>query len=235
MVFENYNIPYSYSFIIVEKKSVDIYGRNLTTSVNTSDATHMIFKYQEDKMQEENIYHEKQSRQLCALHVLNNLFQDPNAFTKSDLDAICSRLSPNTWINPHKSMFGLGNYDVNILMTGIQDWGYKTIWFDKRKSVETIHFENVYGFILNVPSNYKVFGVMPIPYHNKHWLAIKHFSDKGYYNLDSNLSKPKYIGEKKELLELLKDELSSSDKELLLVVPEETESLQLWVDLQPER
>ena len=187
-----------------------------------------------DAIQDVNIYHEKQSRQLCALHVLNNLFQDPHAFTKSDLDAICTRLSPNTWINPHKSMIGLGNYDVNILMTGLQDWGYKTIWFDKRKSVETIQFENVYGFILNVPSNYKVFGVMPIPYNNKHWLAIKHFKNKGYYNLDSNLPNPFHIGEKQELIELLRTELSSSEKELLLVVEEETKTTQLWVELQPE-
>ena len=195
--------------------------------------THRIQNVNKDAFNEVNIYHEKQSRQLCALHVLNNLFQDPNAFTKSDLDAICTRLSPNTWINPHKSILGLGNYDVNILMTGLQDWGYKTIWFDKRKSVGTINFENVYGLILNVPSNYKVFGVMPIPYNNKHWLAIKHFNNKGYYNLDSNLPKPLYIGEKQDLVELLKTELSSSEKELLIVVQEETEATQLWVDLQP--
>lgn len=193
-----------------------------------------IESFNKDAIEEVNIYHEKQSRQLCALHVLNNLFQDPHAFTKADLDAICTRLSPNTWVNPHKSMIGLGNYDVNILMTGLQDWGYKTIWFDKRKSVETIQFENVYGFILNVPSNYKVFGVMPIPYNNKHWLAIKHFNNKGYYNLDSNLSKPLHIGEKQELIELLRTELSSSEKELLLVVREETKTDQLWVELQPE-
>ena len=185
-------------------------------------------------MQEVDIYHEKQSRQLCALHVLNNLFQDQNAFKKSDLDAICNRLTPNTWINPHKSILGLGNYDVNILMTGLQDWGYKTIWFDKRKSVETIDYEKVYGFILNVPSNYKVFGVVPLPYSNKHWLTIKYFIGLGYYNLDSNLSKPIRIGEKEDLIRLLTAELSSSDKELLIVVPEEIEPTQLWVDLEPE-
>ena len=196
--------------------------------------THRIQNVNKDAFNEVSIYHEKQSRQLCALHVLNNLFQDPHAFTKSDLDAICTRLSPNTWINPHKSMLGLGNYDINILMTGLQDWGYKTIWFDKRKSVETIQFENVYGFILNVPSNYKVFGVMPLPYNNKHWIAIKYFKNKGYYNLDSNLSKPLHIGEKQELIELLRTELSSSEKELLLVVQEETKTTQLWVELQPE-
>ena len=36
-----------------------------------------------------DIYHEKQARELCALHALNNLFQDDQAFSKSDLDNIC--------------------------------------------------------------------------------------------------------------------------------------------------
>ena len=39
-----------------------------------------------------DIYHEKQSRQLCALHSLNNLFQQPGAFRKKDLDTICYKL-----------------------------------------------------------------------------------------------------------------------------------------------
>ena len=38
-----------------------------------------------------NIYHERQKRQLCAMHVLNNLFQEKNTFTKEDMDDICTR------------------------------------------------------------------------------------------------------------------------------------------------
>jgi hypothetical protein len=37
-----------------------------------------------------SIYHERQSLQLCALHVINNLLQD-RAMLKSDLDAIWCR------------------------------------------------------------------------------------------------------------------------------------------------
>lgn len=36
------------------------------------------------------IYHQKQSKQLCALHALNNLFQE-DVFTKSDLDTIANK------------------------------------------------------------------------------------------------------------------------------------------------
>ena len=40
---------------------------------------------------DDTIYHERQRRQLCALHVLNNLFQSKDAFTKAEMDEICIR------------------------------------------------------------------------------------------------------------------------------------------------
>lgn len=39
---------------------------------------------------EPTIYHERQSKQLCLLHSLNNLFQ-AKAFDKQDLDRICEK------------------------------------------------------------------------------------------------------------------------------------------------
>lgn len=38
------------------------------------------------------VYHERQVKELCALHALNNLFQDASAFSKGSLDDICHRL-----------------------------------------------------------------------------------------------------------------------------------------------
>lgn len=38
----------------------------------------------------QKVYHEKQKRQLCLLHTLNNLFQKKE-FTQMELDAICER------------------------------------------------------------------------------------------------------------------------------------------------
>ena len=38
------------------------------------------------------IYHEKQKWELCALHALNNVFQDSQAFSKPQLDDLCQRL-----------------------------------------------------------------------------------------------------------------------------------------------
>jgi josephin len=73
-------------------------------------------------MNQDAVYHERQSLQMCALHALNNLFQDGRSFSRAQLDEICSRLSPDHLINPHKSVLGLGNYDINVIMAGgIQD------------------------------------------------------------------------------------------------------------------
>lgn len=88
----------------------------------------------ESSHQPVKIYHERQSKQLCALHALNNLFQNSQAFKKQDLDAICKELSPDSRIfNPHRSVFGLGCYDVNVIISALAKKEFDVIWFDKRK------------------------------------------------------------------------------------------------------
>lgn len=78
------------------------------------------------------VYHERQSLMLCALHMLNNLLQDQNAFTQHELNDICYSLNPDAFINPHKNVVGLGNYDVNVIIAALQSKDYETVWFDKR-------------------------------------------------------------------------------------------------------
>lgn len=73
---------------------------------------------------------------MCALHVLNNLFQDGTAFKKQDLDEICQNLDPSSkWFNQHKSIDGWGNYDVNVLKAALELKNYEVVWFDKRRYV----------------------------------------------------------------------------------------------------
>ena len=49
------------------------------------------------------------------------------------LNSMYYRLSPDRLINPHRNLLGLGNYDVNVLMTALQQRNLSVIWFDKRK------------------------------------------------------------------------------------------------------
>ncbi|KAK9694223.1 Josephin [Popillia japonica] len=172
------------------------------------------------------IYHEKQVRELCALHALNNLFQ-MKEFTKEELDSICYNLSPDVWINPHKSILGLGNYDINVLMKALQSRGYEVIWFDKRKDPNCINLRNIFGFILNVPSEYKV-SFITLPLRRRHWIAIRQINGN-YYNLDSKLDSPCIIGKHMNVIEYLKEELDSKDKQLFLVIDEDRSENQDWL------
>ncbi|XP_053625504.1 josephin-2 [Plodia interpunctella] len=173
------------------------------------------------------IYHEKQVKELCALHALNNLFQTRGTFSKSELDSICSRLSPNVWINPHRSMLGLGNYDINVIMAALQKKGCEAVWFDKRKDPGCLDLSNICGFILNVPSDYKL-GFVMLPLRRRHWITIRQIQGN-FYNLDSKLEAPQLIGRSSDLIAYLKEQLESKEKELFVVVSKEVDEKQLWM------
>lgn len=45
------------------------------------------------------------------------------------------RLAPDASFlrNPHRSVFGTGNYDVNVIMAALDEKDCVAVWFDKRK------------------------------------------------------------------------------------------------------
>ncbi|GIY63330.1 hypothetical protein CEXT_310591 [Caerostris extrusa] len=171
-----------------------------------------------------NIYHEKQVKELCALHALNNLFQDKNAFNKQILDNICHSLSPDNLVNPHKSLLGLGNYDVNVLMAALQLKGYEAMWFDKRKDPSNIDFSKICGLILNIPSEMKF---LPLRLNRKHWIAVKEIEGT-FYNLDSKLESPVSIGKVPDLVTYLREQIRGKDREIFLVVDQDLDRNSLW-------
>ncbi|KAL0272082.1 UNVERIFIED_CONTAM: hypothetical protein PYX00_005191 [Menopon gallinae] len=173
-----------------------------------------------------DIYHEKQVKELCALHALNNLFQS-KVFNKSELDGICENLAPNSWLNPHKSVLGLGNYDINVILTALQLKGCEGIWFDKRKDPDKLNLPNIIGFILNIPSDYKI-GILTIPFHRRHWIAIRQIEGQ-YYNLDSKNEFPQNLGDEASFIDYLRKELGNNDRELFVVVTQDVEKSQSWL------
>lgn len=144
-------------------------------------------------------------------------------FTKEFLDNICAKLSPDEYINPHKSVLGLGNYDVNVLMAALETRSMQMEWFDKRKEVTASSLElyRAFGFILNIPSDY-TFGFVTLPIKSRHWIAIKRMQDDKYYNLDSKLDSPRCIGRPEDFVNYLKNEMKANDKELFLVFPKDS-------------
>ncbi|KAM6289080.1 josephin-2 [Aegotheles albertisi] len=176
------------------------------------------------------LYHERQRLELCAVHALNNLLQRP-CFTREAADDICKRLAPDARFNPHRSLLGTGNYDVNVIMAALQSLELAAVWWDKRRPLERLELGQIVGFILNVPSP-AALGFVALPWwHRKHWLAVRELRGT-YYNLDSKLRAPVAIGGEAELRAFLQDFLSQGLCEVFLVVPRAVEEAGTW--LSPE-
>nr|XP_041568903.1 josephin-2 [Taeniopygia guttata] len=174
-------------------------------------------------------YHERQRRQLCALHALNNLLQRP-WLSQASADRICRRLSPHARPNPHRSLLGTGDYDVNVVMAALGSLGLAALWWDKRRPLERLSLPHVLGLLLNVPSRVRL-GALALPLCRPHWLCVRRLGDT-FYNLDSKLPAPAPIGAETQLREFLRTALAPDTSELLLVVAPEVEEQGTW--LRPE-
>ncbi|NXX99427.1 JOS2 protein, partial [Centropus bengalensis] len=139
-------------------------------------------------------------------------------------------LAPGARLNPHRSVLGTGNYDINVIVAALQGLGLGLVWWDKRRSLEQLALGHILGFILNVPSKVSL-GFLTFPFHRKHWVAIRELHGI-FYNLDSKLRAPVPIGGEAELREFLRDVLSQGLSELFLVVSRSVEDAGTW--LRPE-
>jgi len=166
-------------------------------------------------------FHQHHSLQFCAISAINNLFQEQR-FDKKRFDDIAYKLSlissPNSWFNPHKSFLGTGNYDANVLIFALKEENLEVQWFDSRKDVEKINFDNIVGIIAN--TCYRRISWLPNFFISRHWLLLKQFGEK-FYNVDSVLHYPKAFEDKNEFLQFLRDICNDKEAELLLVVKPE--------------
>eukprot|EP00823_Brevimastigomonas_motovehiculus_P000878 TRINITY_DN1112_c0_g2_i2.p1 TRINITY_DN1112_c0_g2~~TRINITY_DN1112_c0_g2_i2.p1 ORF type:complete len:252 (-),score=68.75 TRINITY_DN1112_c0_g2_i2:189-944(-) len=159
------------------------------------------------------IYHENQHWQRCAIHACNNLFQE-SVHTKETFDEICKTLSPDAWVNPHKSIWGTGNYDANVLILAIEKRPFSVKWHDRRKSIDLIDLNELAGIVVNEKSS-KLFGLTS----SFHWFCLKQIGDKNeWFNLDSKLDGPQKlsVADVKKLLTSINKE---KDNNILLVYP----------------
>ncbi|XP_031155323.1 josephin-2 isoform X1 [Sander lucioperca] len=138
------------------------------------------------------------------------------------------RLAPQCVVNPHRSVLGTGNYDVNVIMAALQSRELAAVWWDKRRTVQSLCMSKVQGFILNVPSRVSL-GIVSLPLRRRHWLAVRQVNGQ-YYNLDSKLKSPVCIGGEAELRTFLSEQLSQDVAEMLLVVRRDVEEDGSWLN-----
>ena len=96
------------------------------------------------------------------------------------------------------------------------------------RDVGELNFENIEGFILNIPSDYKLAGFsIPFNFNRKHWIAIRKVGEE-YYNLDSKLKCPELLGKESDAVRYLQDQLHEKERELLLIVTTEVAKNTSW-------
>lgn len=178
-----------------------------------------------DNTPEKEIYHEKQRLQFCLLHALNNLLQERESFTKTQLDAIAKDLalidpSKDSWTplsvvwKPHHNVL-TGNYDINVLFAALEGKGKSVVWYDRRNGASSMDFtdsENILtGIILN-KSVRKLGGL----WRSRHWLALRKINGV-WYNLDSDLACPLPFENGDEELKEFLDQSLAQGGEVLMV------------------
>ncbi|XP_029440836.1 josephin-2 [Rhinatrema bivittatum] len=173
-----------------------------------------------------SVYHERQRLELCAIHALNNVLQQKH-FSQEAADDICKRLAPDSRWNPHCSVLGTGNYDVNVIMTALQSLDFAAVWWDKRRSLDTLVLRHIHGFIVNIPSRISL-GLLSLPIMRRHWIAVREVNGL-YYNLDSKLKVPAVIGGERDVRVFLQELISQGLCEVLLVVHKDVEVSGIWL------
>jgi len=146
------------------------------------------------------------------LHAINNLLQEP-AFSRRSFDELCENLTPNKWINPHKSVIGTGYYDANVLAAALELKNCTWRWHDQRKKLSDIDFNACLGILINVTDKGFIWS-------SKHWFSIRKVGDI-FYNFDSLLKHPEKVGSETEIPMYIQKIADRKKTEVILVKSDE--------------
>lgn len=69
----------------------------------------------------------------CQQPILKLSFAKSNLDIPSNTAVSVYRLAPQCVVNPHRSVLGTGNYDVNVIMAALQSRELAAVWWDKRR------------------------------------------------------------------------------------------------------
>jgi josephin len=163
------------------------------------------------------------------------------------LDEICLTLTPDKkWLNPHRSFWGTGNFDVNVrifpffffffclfllkkkvLMAACQHprvpFPVSVTWFDRRKTANALPFDNplLVGFIVNVRKEPKLFGLNVPLFKANHWFTIlPGLHRQHWWNLDSKLDQAERFEDSGAVVELVEQFFESQDGQVFVVEKE---------------
>ena len=132
----------------------------------------------------DELYFEPQSLLQCGVHAVNNLLGEA-VFARGDFERFADELTPGWW-NPHKALFGVGNYDVNVLEYALLQRGVEVVWHDNRRRFDVADVpEQCCGLIVNVKSNAWLAAIIG----GRHWISLRRIG-RAWFNCDSAEKRP---------------------------------------------
>ena len=158
------------------------------------------------------LYHEKQRLAHCAIHALNNLFQQ-DWISYSDFTAIAEDLhsadkstgiSGTFTFNPYRSVLPyIGNFDIQCIVHALQTKGCRIsnhIALSASLSLESLYVydPNTIGYVINEEVR-SLFGLRK----SNHWIAVLR-KNGSFVNLDAELTSPEIIKSEEALVKIFK-------------------------------
>mmetsp|Transcript_24815 Transcript_24815/g.36599 ORF Transcript_24815/g.36599 Transcript_24815/m.36599 type:complete len:191 (-) Transcript_24815:39-611(-) len=162
-------------------------------------------------------YHEKQRLGHCAIHALNNIFQE-RWITYEDLSAIARELHDLDRSTRNMSYCAFNPYISFIPYAGYFDISCILKAIERRKCRFSNHIISISDLgMLDMSASQSAMGLIVNEYSScvglftsRHWYAVLYLRDYGVYvNLDSRLDRPIIIDSHENLVSMLRSSMSS--------------------------
>lgn len=130
----------------------------------------------------DTIYFQKQTflDNSCGLCALNNLM-GKKAFTYQDLTQICRNISPDSIINPYKSLFG-GDFDVSALILALQTHDVSVRWLKEDDDIsQLLVSDRLKGFLINADQKKNKMFTKLFNQSGRHWTCLTKTGNKFFY------------------------------------------------------
>ncbi|KAJ1724910.1 Josephin-2 [Coemansia biformis] len=174
------------------------------------------------KLRESPIYHEQQSFWLCAKLQQEAVSHADLERIAKHLHEIQPEQGGWLRLNSHKNMLGFGYYDVNVITAALHEQGYDLLWHNRASGIEDVDLDGTVGIIVHARHNWFFRGshwfaikhfdqsltvpVVPTAYVGQPRAArsveereTREYESQtyppGFWNLDSKLAHPEYIGD----------------------------------------
>lgn len=138
---------------------------------------------------------------------MNALLQR-QAYTSAEFDTLADSLAierRKPWFHPHRSVFGMGDYDANVLLFALEKEGCSTKWLTEKDDISSmLQLPSLFGFLVNVEGRHWMQKVIDLFVDGtRHWIAVSRYQD-GFYLVDSKSAAARKMATEDEVVDFFR-------------------------------